>query len=85
MQTGLYTESVAGNVMALRCGAGRTRPQEVRQLSIQHLTNARRANSYKCHGEKNVADVGTKPSTKKRLIQIRGMQGIVDGEDGAHR
>ena len=64
-------DSAAGKIMSLRRGKGKVRQLEIKQLYLQHLTNAQRVKLHKAKGEDNKSGGGTKPMTARQIEVLR--------------
>eukprot|EP00974_Lingulodinium_polyedra_P110991 10734460-Lingulodinium_polyedra.AAC.1 len=70
------TDSLAGRAMALRRGVGRVRHFDVRQLTVQQLTNSKRVTVLKVHSEENLADMGTKVLGEAPMQELLRRMGV---------
>ena len=71
----VLTDSIAGQMIALRKGCGKVRHLDIRQLYIQSITGSGRVRILKCRGGDNIADMGTKPLTKVLIDKYKEMLG----------
>ena len=70
------TDSSANRAMMSRLGVGEVRHLEVKTLWIQELIHARKIFVENIKGERNVADIGTKPLNKEEFEKCRSELGL---------
>jgi len=69
-------DSAAGKIMSLRRGKGKVRQLEIKQLYLQHLSNAQRVKLHKAKGKDNKSGGGTKPMTARQIEKFYDWLGV---------
>ncbi|MDA8583491.1 hypothetical protein N9L68_04640 [bacterium] len=62
----VHTDSSAAKAVGLRLGSGKLRSLEVMTLWVQREVKAKRLQLYKVAGERNIADLGPRPTPTPR-------------------
>ena len=72
----LMMDSAVGKITSLRRGKGKVRHLEVKQLYLQHLTNAQRVKLHNAKGDDNKSDVGTQSMTARQIEKFYDWLGV---------
>jgi hypothetical protein len=71
----IWVDSTTAKAIAARIGLGKVRHMEVKYLWAQQAMKNKRFEVRKVPGEKNYADIGTKPKSAKEMMELLDKMG----------
>jgi hypothetical protein len=84
-QLRIWVDSTTAKAIAARIGLGKVRHMEVKYLWVQQAMKAKKFEVKKVAGEKNFADIGTKPKRFSEMVELLDQMGArLIRREGSH-